>query len=174
MLPDAAKSASQLARDIQASIDEALLPPPEVVAPGQQPIIPHTLVANTRGYIAKIVHQINASYTATCYDGCAVMIRRLIEVLIIEAFEHHKLRKKILDANGDYLYLADLIKAVVKEPTWQLNKPTRKAFGKKQFKAIGDLSAHSRNYNAQRQYIDELVQDLRVLTEDLLYIADLR
>lgn len=174
MPADSAKAAARLAKDIQASIDEVLLPPQEVVPPGQQPILLTALITNTRGYIEKIGHQINATYLATCYDACAVMIRRLIEVLIIEAFEHHKLRAKILDANGNYLHLADLIAAALNEKSWQLEQTTKKALGRKSFKTMGDRSAHSRKYNAKRPYIDEIVDELRVVVEDLLYLGGLR
>lgn len=40
----------------------------------------------TRGYIERFCHQINRSYENGRYDGRAVMIKRLIETRIIEAF----------------------------------------------------------------------------------------
>jgi hypothetical protein len=45
------------------------------------------------------------------------MIRRLLETLIIEVFEQHKLAAKIQNPAGDFLYLRDLITATLAEPT---------------------------------------------------------
>ena len=58
-------------------------------------VIAGSLVANTRGYIERVVAQINGTYENGWYDGCAVMIRRLLETLIVEAFENYKIASKI-------------------------------------------------------------------------------
>ena len=50
-------------------------------------MLPIDLFDGTRGYIEKVVLQINASFDASLYDCCAVMCRRLLETLIIECYE---------------------------------------------------------------------------------------
>jgi hypothetical protein len=100
------------------------------------------------------------------------MIRRLIEILVIEVFEKYGIGSKIKDANGDYLFLRDLVQALLGERSWNLGRITKSALPK--LKTIGDLSAHSRRYNAQRYYIDDIIQDLRVVSEELLYLSGLR
>ena len=92
------------------------------------------------------------AYESTCYDACAVMIRRLIETLIIESFEHYNIADKIKNSNGDFLQLDDQITRTLSESAWNLTRNTKK--GLKQLKKIGDLSAHCRRFNARRSDID--------------------
>jgi hypothetical protein len=146
--------------------------PSEVTPTGDQPVLPQSLFVSARGYIEKIAHQINRCYASTCYDACAVMIRRLIEVLIIEIYVHHKRDHEIRDAvTGGHLRLSDLVdKAMADFP--RLAKNTRKALGR--LKTYGDLSAHSVRFSARREYIDDEIIGLRTAVEDLLYEAGMR
>ena len=172
MTSDIVKAAAVLAREIQGSVRSVMRPPSEVTPPSHEPVLPHSLFANTRGYIEKIVYQINRTYEQTCYDACAVMIRRLVEVLIIEAFEHHHISSKIKNSTGDFLYLQDLVTAALSESTWNLGRNTKGGLTK--LKTIGDQSAHSRRYNARRMYIDDVIIDLRTVAEEFLYLAGLK
>ncbi|TET73858.1 MAG: hypothetical protein E3J56_03460 [Candidatus Aminicenantes bacterium] len=137
-------------------------------------MLPYTLFENTRGYLEKINHQINSCYRDACYDACAVMIRRLIEVLIIEVFNHRGMAQKIQNPDGDFLYLEGLINKILAETSLGLRKNTKKALRKKEFKSIGDQSAHGWNYNAYRTYIDDIKTELREVSENLLYLANLK
>ncbi len=172
MESDTAKAAVALARAIQESAWNINRPPSEISAPSNEPVLPHSLFHNTRGYIEKIVYQVNRTYDQTCYDACAVMIRRLIEVLIIEAFEHHKILRKIQNPSGVFFYLQELITASVAETSWSLGRNTKSGLDK--LKTIGDQSAHSRRYNARRAYIDDVIINLRTVAEEFLYLAGLR
>lgn len=147
-------------------------PPVEITTSPNEPVLPSSLFKGTRGYIEKIVIQINRTYEHTCYDACAVMMRRLVEVLIIEAFEHHGISKKIQDASGDFFYLQNLIAAALAEPAWSLGRNTKRGLGG--LKTLGDQSAHSRRYNARRTYVDDVIIDLRTVSEEFLYLAGLR
>jgi hypothetical protein len=166
------KSAVVVTKLIQQTVTKTALLPSEVTAPPDQPVIPLSLFAKTPGYIPKIVHQINACYSVTAYDGCAVMIRRLMEVLIIDAFEKHQIGHKIKDANGDYFMLKELVKRAQNEQTFGNLSRIKKRL--EDLKEVGDQSAHSRFYNAQRSYIDDLRIDLRTVAERLLYLAGYR
>ncbi len=135
-------------------------------------ILHRKIFEKTRGYIEQIVDQINLTYENTCYDACAVMIRRLIEVLIIETYDKHGTSSEICDIDGNYFFLDELINRASTSTHWKLGRNTKN--GLKKLKSIGDQSAHSRRYNAKRPYIDDIVHDLRVVTEELLYLSDLR
>jgi hypothetical protein len=150
---------------------EILLPPEEGIYAIAQPVISFSLVRNTRGYIERIVHQINGCYVNGMYDACAVMIRRFLEILIIESFEQHHMAEKIKNANGDFVYLSDLIVATINETSWNLSRNTKIALPK--LKDIGDKSAHSRRFNAVRSDIDRIMPDLRIAAQELIYLADL-
>lgn len=72
-------------------------------------LFPIELVENSRGYIENVAKQSILCYQNGLYDGSLVMIRKLIETLIIETFEKHKLEAKIKGSDGFYYYLSDLI-----------------------------------------------------------------
>lgn len=148
-------------------------PPPEETAPShEQPVIFMSLVSGTRGYLENLVHQINGSYEHGWYDACAVMIRRLTETLIIEAFEAHNLDTKVKNKDGDFLYLGDLINATLVEPSWNIGRNAKKSL--KTLKDIGDKSAHSRRFIAHRRDIDNVISDLRIVVQELVYLAGLK
>lgn len=161
-----------VARSIQAASDTKLLPPVEITPTYKYIVLPQTLFEATRGYLVKIVYQINTSYENTCYDACSVMIRRLIEILIIESYEYNQIEYKIKNSNGDFFFLDDLINSFLSESTWNPSRSTKR--GLKNIKLLGDLSAHSRRYNTNRIDIDKIINDLRVMAEELLYLSGLK
>lgn len=157
---------------IEKDCENTLLPPEGGLEAIGQPIIPFTLVRGTRGYIERITHQINGTYTNGWYDACAVMIRRLIETLIIEAFENHNIANNIKNSTGDFLYLSDMISKTLSEPTWNIGRNVRQALPK--LKDIGDKSAHSRRFNAVRNDIDKVNSEIRVVVQEFVYLARLK
>lgn len=148
-------------------------PPPEEGAPSpEEPIVYFSLVRNTRGYLERLVHQINGSYANGWYDASAVMARRLVETLIIEVFEKHGVASNVQNGNGDFFYLRDLINALLAEKSWNLSKNSRAALPR--LKDVGDMSAHSRRFIAQRQDIDKLAGDIRIIVQELVALAQLK
>ena len=146
--------------------------PEEGIRALTQPVILLSLVRETRGYIERVSNQINGAYENGWYDACAVMLRRLIETLIIEAFEYHRIAAKIQNSNGDFVYLCDFIDKTLAEPTWNLSRNAKQALPRP--KEIGDKSAHSRRYIAQRGDIHPLLTDIRTVVQELLYLATLK
>jgi hypothetical protein len=146
--------------------------PDEGLPAYSQQVLPRSLAVGTRGYITKIVNQINGCYEKGWFDACAVMIRRLIETLIIESFEKHKISDRIKTQSGDFLQLNDLVDKVLAEKSWNLGRDSRRALPR--LKSVGDKSAHSRRFTARRWDIDRTLSDLRAVTEELLYIAGLK
>ena len=100
------------------------------------------------------------------------MIRRLLETLIIEAFEANNIASSIKNPQGDFLYLGDLIAAMLQEQSWNLSRNAKKAL--KELKDVGDKSAHSRRFVAHRQDIDKVAGDLRVAVQELTFLAKLK
>jgi hypothetical protein len=169
---DFLKSLLNAAKLVQEAADTSLLPPVEITPADTHAVLPQYLFKSTRGYLEKIVYQINASYENTCYDACSVMIRRLVEILIIETYENNHIEYIIKNPNGDFFMLDDLINCCLSESTWNLSRNTKR--GLRGIKALGDLSAHSRRYNTNRTDIDKIVQDLRVIAEEFLYLSGLK
>ena len=173
MMDKFAKTALSIAKNIQSEIPITYVPPSQGTKPISQSVFPISMVSGTRGYIERVVHQINGCYEKGWFDGCAVMMRRLLETLIIECFEAYGIEGKIKDSNsGDFYFLSMLVQKVSNETSWTLGRNTKRALPK--LKAIGDLSAHSRRYIAHREDIDKIIPDFRIVCQELVYLANLK
>lgn len=175
MMADNLRTVLAIAKAVRTDAEklELLLPPEEGLRSNTQMVVPRSLIRSTRGYIERVVEQINGTYENGFFDACAVMIRRLIETLIIEVFERHNIAPKITNPRtGDYLYLRDLITATLNETSWSLGRRARGALPN--LKDIGDQSAHSRRFLAQRQDIDKLIPELRTVVQELVLLAQLK
>jgi hypothetical protein len=171
-MEDLAEQALTIARAIQADVPRLAPPSDEGMQPETEQVLPFSIVRDTRGYIEKVVNQINGSYERGWYDSCAVMIRRLIETLIIEAFEYQGAADEIRGADGNYLYLSDLVNKTLAKTEWSLSRNSKAALPR--LKEIGDLSAHSRRFTAQRGDIDKIMDALRVVSQELIYLTKLK
>ena len=167
-----AREALLLAKSLQYAAPVSFVPPSAGTRPNSQGVIPHALVSGTRGYIERVVFQINGCYEKGWFDGCVVMMRRLLETLIIECFEASSIAVQIKNSHGDFLMLGDLVDKLLSETSWNLGRDTRKALPK--LKSIGDRSAHSRRFNAHREDIESLITDFRIICQELLYLAKLK
>ena len=125
-----------------------------------------------RGYLVTVGKQVNGCYASGWYDGCAVMMRRLLESSIIEAFEARKLDAKIKDSKtGDFLQLTALVAAALTESTWNLPRNVKKELH--DLKELGHRSAHNRYYLATKPDIDKYVSAYREAVEAFLHLANL-
>lgn len=163
------EAALRIAKAIQDEVPRRGTPPDEGLPSETEQIIPISVVRGTRGYLERVVNQVNGCYEHGWFDACAVMLRRLIETLLIEAFEREGLVQKIQDANGDFSPLDDLIGCTLNEPTWNLSRTTRRCLPR--IKTVGDHSAHNRRYNAHRVDIDNIASDVRVVVQELVTLA---
>jgi hypothetical protein len=127
---------------------------------------------DTRGYIEKVCEQMNGCYQFGFFDAASVMVRRLVETLIIEAYEKLKRESEIKDGNGNYLMLRDLVTRAVGQQPIGLGRDAKDALGK--IKEMGDRSAHNRRYNAVKTDMDKVLSGVRVVVDELINIADLR
>jgi hypothetical protein len=74
--------------------------------------LPEPIWKNTRSYIEEVCRELNGSFHHAYYNAAAVMLRRLLETLIIEAYEHLGREAEIKDGGGNYLMLGDLAERV--------------------------------------------------------------
>ena len=134
-------------------------------------ILPLEMVVGTRQYIERVVLQLNASYDAALYDCCAVMCRRLLETLIIETYEAHGRADELKGSDGNFLMFSGLLAKVESDRTFNVGRNSLQ--GLKDFKKLGDLSAHNRRFNARRDDVDRVRDGLRIAVEELLTLAGL-
>jgi hypothetical protein len=98
-------------------------------------------------------------------------MRRLLEIVIIEAFEAKALAAKITDGDGNYLQLSGLINAALAETSWTLSRNAKKYLP--QLRDVGHQSAHGRYFLARREDIERLQPGCRAVLEEFLHHAGL-
>ena len=135
-------------------------------------IIPEVLLTSTqRKYLAKAAQQINSCYEKNLFDACALMMRRLLEILLIHCFEEKELDAQVKDEEGNYNNLKTLINKAKSLKEIGLSPESKKEIDS--FREIGNLSAHRIKYNCRRDDIRTSRTAYRALIEELLYIAKL-
>jgi hypothetical protein len=138
-----------------------------------QAYLPEAVWKNTRGYIEKECVQLNGCYQYGFLDAASVMMRRLVETLIIEAYEHLKRENEIKDHDGNYFMLGDLVTASVGANSLNLGREAKRALG--DIKTLGDRSAHNRRYNAVKPDLDGGMRSgFRLAVDELINLASLR
>lgn len=137
--------------------------------------LPEAVWVNTRGYIESVSRQINGCFKAAYYDAAAVMLRRLLETLIIEAYEHLKREAEIKNGGGEYFMLKDLvIRACGESSHAGLNLGRGSKAGLKEAREIGNQSAHNRRYTAVAADLTKLQLGVRLVVQELIHIANLK
>lgn len=134
-------------------------------------ILDPDLVTGTRGYLERLVHQINGSYDYGFYDATAVLCRRLMESLMIEVYIHKK-RTADIRQGGAFLTLEKLIAYMRQDSAVTLGRSTPKKMT--EIKELGDTAAHDRVYITQQLDIDDVKLRFRRVIQELLSLAGIR
>jgi len=124
-----------------------------------------------RGYLDKLIKQVNHSYSNNCYDAAAVLMRRLFEVLLVLSYQNLGIDNEIKDASGNgYLMLEGIVNNAKNNPTLKLSR-IKKEFDT--FRMVGNFSAHNITYTAGKKDIDDIKLNYRVMLEELYSKAGL-
>lgn len=120
---------------------------------------------NKRQYLDKLIHQINHCYSNNCYDATAVLMRRLLEILLIQAYIELGIDGEIKnsDDNG-YKMLDGIVKNAVSNSTLALSRIKNEL---NTIRKVGNFSAHGLTYTASKKDIDDIKLNYRVLIEEL-------
>ena len=136
----------------------------------EETILPNALFINAPRFLITIQQEINASYQYGLYDCTAIMMRRLMEILLIQAYRKKGIEPEI--KNGDYyINLDSIIKNANTNATLDLTTNTKKDL--KIIKDFGNLSAHRILFNCTQSDIDAIKLKFRTVIEELLYKAQL-
>jgi hypothetical protein len=146
--------------------------PAQAPSPSRNFFPPSILDDTKRPYIIAIGRQINGCYQHGWRDASMVMMRKLLEIGIIEAFEAKGIAGKITGADGNYFHLSKLVDLACAEPTLRLSRNTKRALPK--LKELGHLSAHDRFFTARPDDVERVQFDFRVAFEELLHHAGLQ
>jgi len=134
-------------------------------------ILPFDLYRGKRQNIEKIADQINKSFCYGIYDGTAVLMRRLVEMLLILSFKVISQEDRIRGSDGNYFQLSQIINEAVRNTTLDLSRNAKDYLGI--FKEKGDLSAHNIFHNCRRKDLDLVQSKFRHLIEELFYKANI-
>lgn len=136
--------------------------------------LPEPIWRNTRGYIEEVCRELNGCFHHAYYNAAAVMLRRLLETLIIEAYEHLNRETEIKDGGGNYLMLSDLAVRACGEHGHKginLGRDSKKAL--QEARNVGNWSAHARRFLAHAGDLTKFQSGLRLLVQELIQIGDL-
>lgn len=135
-------------------------------------LFPLSLLAQAnKGYLVSVGRQMNGAYGMKWYDAAAVMMRRLVEISIIEAFEAKGVANSIKDGSGNYLQLTGLISKALNEPSFNLSRNAKTALPG--LRDLGHKSAHGRYFTAQKPDVDSAQPGCRIVVEEFLHHAAL-
>lgn len=144
---------------------------PSEAVTSQDSILSRELYEVDRGYIDALAKQINASYENNIFDGCAVLMRRLLEILLIHSYQSLGIESDI-QIDGHYKDLSAIIADAKTNKMLKLSKDSRATLDI--FRKLGNFSAHKIFYTCRRGDIRNVVLEYRVTIEELLYKSGLR
>jgi len=142
-----------------------------IIVVSDSELIDETKFCGKRGYLTQLIKQINSSYKNNCYDACAVLMRRLFEVLLIHVYQNFNIEGSIKSAEGKYHSLEKIVSDAKGNNTLNLSYRVKKDLDV--IRGIGNLSAHSITYAAGRKDIDDIKINYRVALEELFNKAGL-
>ena len=134
--------------------------------------LPRPVWVNTRGYIEKICRQLNGCFQFEYYDASAVLARRLLETLLIEAYETLNKADEIRDKDGNYQMLSFIVAAALGDKGLNLGSDAKQAVTA--IKELGDRSAHNRRFNATKPDLEKIQSGVRCVVDELINLARLR
>lgn len=140
LFPSEPREMIRLLDDISFKLESDLaaeLEAPEAVPLSQTapPFLPNDLIEERHGVLRKTLWETNRCYDTACYNACAGMIRRLVENMIVEAFEHHGIGDRI-KIDGEYMKFNALIGKAAAEGRLRLTQTTKKTLPDLKF--LGD------------------------------------
>ncbi len=124
-----------------------------------------------REAIDKIIKQINCCYAQHCFDACAVLMRRLFEILLVLSFQRQGIDNEIKDSNsGGYLMLERIVQKAQGNSILKLSRNKNKYDA---FRNLGNYSAHNIYYVCTVNEIDGIRLDYKAMMDELFEKAGL-
>lgn len=118
-----------------------------------------------KGICISLCKEANASYDAGHYNGAAVLLRRIIEGLLVDAFEAVG-KRTLIESSGNLMMLDDVLRVVESGAGIKLSRGMSRHLV--QIKAVGDKAAHSRTYLVKKPDIDMHLIHIRSAVAELV------
>ncbi|MCI0697961.1 DUF4145 domain-containing protein [candidate division KSB1 bacterium] len=130
----------------------------------------HIMFKGKDKYVREITFEINRCFRNGAYNGCSVLMRRLLETLIIQVHEKKGSTATARNsATGHYYKLERLIDDLLATNPFGLSRNALGALPK--LKRIGDWGAHNRNILIRESDIEDLKTEARLCFEELIKLA---
>jgi hypothetical protein len=141
--------------------------------------LPEAVWIRTRGYVEEVCRQLNGCFKSGYYIAAAVLLRRVLETLVIEAYEYLSRESEIRDAGGNFFMLKELVERACGEKGHAglgLGRDSKTTL--KELREVGNWSSHARRYIANAADLTTSLthkqQGVRLLVQDLIQIAHLQ
>lgn len=134
--------------------------------------VPEAIWKDTRTYVEAVCRQLNGCYRHCYYDAALVMLRRLVETLVIEAYITLARDREIKDADDNFFMLQKLVDRASghgESTGLHLGRDAKKTL--KRVKEAGDKSAHNRRTVAGAVDLTEIQSGVRTTVQELIQIA---
>lgn len=141
------------------------------IAPQVQSHIIDAASVPERTLYKSLVGQINGTFEFGYFDATAVLMRRLVECLLIEAFDKTGNLNLITDENGDFKMLKGIVGKISSAGDLRLSRTARPALDI--VKRLGDQAAHHRYHVTTKSDIDTVAVAFRSLVSELKALAGL-
>lgn len=117
-------------------------------------------------YLRDITIEINTCYRHGAYNGCSVLLRRLLETLIIKAHTRNGTASMAQNTSGEFHHLGKLIDDVVTNQMFGLSRGAFEAMP--DLKRLGDWGAHNPNALVRKTDLEPIKSQARLCFEELL------
>lgn len=128
-----------------------------------------SLFLGARGYLDNLFKQVDSCYNNNCYDACAVLIRRIFEILLIESYQNLGIEKEIKNADGNYVMLEVICTNAKGNTVLSLSRNTKEILDN--IRDLGNFAAHKITYSTRKSDIDKIYNSIRACFEELYYKA---
>lgn len=162
-----AKLHADTLKELREKFSFLVKPDTSVTAIGS--LIPVELYAPCPSYICSLADQVNASYEQNIFDGCAVLMRRLFEILLILAYRNLGIESEIKDASGNHKKLEAIVNDARTQSVLNLSRNTKTKLN--DYRNLGNFSAHRIEYRARKGDIEKVSMDYRATIEELMHKA---
>lgn len=118
-----------------------------------------------RPNVISLVRQINGCYQQEYFDGCAVLMRRLVETLAIEAFDRKGHLSVVKEPTGEIKSMSGVVATLKSGRPIKLGRGANKSLDA--CKEIGDRAAHNRWHVTSKLDVDHVAVEFRSLISEL-------
>lgn len=164
--------ATTLAKRLQAVAPLSAKMPPDPGSPPAEGFLDSDIASSAPNFIQELVSEVNVTFATGCYTACAMLLRRLTETLLVEAFVRASKEELIQNETGDWLTLEGIIAVAEKPTSLGLTRTARNALAT--IKKTGDLCAHDRHFIAKKQHLARQQMDIDAATQGLLAVCGFR